>query len=98
MELDFNGLFVTDPLGQVAINPANRYPFLQFGSISDSNVIILFTASANQAGYGGGQVGPYHCDDHVTLKDSNGTLPASLGTGFDTNGSYPSSECHFKYD
>src|SRR5580700_5384471 len=62
MELDFSGLFVTtDPLGQVAINPAKPYPFLQFGSTSGSNAGILFTASANQpAGYSGGQVGKYH--------------------------------------
>jgi len=33
MELEFNGLFVTtDPLGQVAINPANPYPFLRAGN------------------------------------------------------------------
>jgi len=86
-----NAPFVTTSLGQAAINSGSPYPFLQFGGTSD-NIGINFTASANQpAGYS--WVFKWVniiSDDNVTLTDSNGTQTTSLGTGFDSNGTYPS--------
>jgi hypothetical protein len=84
--------FVTTQLGPVAINPASPYPFLQFGSTSTSTPGIVFTASANQpAGYSWNYKWVnIISDDNVTLIDANGTQTTSLGTGFDSNGTYPS--------
>jgi hypothetical protein len=84
--------FVTTQLGQVAINPASPYPLLQFGSTAGSNIGILFTAAANQpAGYSWSfKWINIISDDNVTMTDANGTQVTSLGTGFDSNGTYPS--------
>jgi hypothetical protein len=77
-------------LRQVAINSGNPYPFLQFGGTTDS-IGIQFIASTNQpAGYS--WVFKWVnliSDDNATLTDSNGSQARSLGTGFDTNGTYP---------
>lgn len=79
-------------LGQPAINSGNPYPFLQFGGTTD-NIGIQFIASANQPARYSSWVFKWVnkiSDDNVTLTDSNGSPTISLGTGFDTNGTYPS--------
>ena len=87
-----NAPFVTTSLGPVAINSASPYPFLQFGSTSAGIPGILYTASTNQpAGYSWSfKWINIISDDNVTMTDTNGTQMTSLGTGFDSNGTYPS--------